>query len=328
MAEISVLIPCYNAANWITETLQSVVKQELDDLEIVLIDDGSTDESAKIVMRDFPFVRLIRTKNQGASKARSLGTSESSGEFIQYLDADDLLAPGKLKRQLEILQISGADVAYGDWQEVINTSNGRCVQGRVYKRKMQLPEIELFTDFWCPPAVYLFRRSIVEKIGGWSETLPVIQDARFALDCALRQGKFVYCEGVMAYYRVHSAGSLSRRDSVAFVRDCLQNAIEVENWWQEHGGINSERKVALLQVYDYVAWMSFKNDKPTFTYAYSSLNKLEPTYIPFRNKILRVIYKRMGYRVAASLAFWYRRSINLYFKKIATTYKNIFSYSR
>ena len=310
MVEISVIVPCYNAAAWISEALGSVVKQGLDSAEIIVIDDGSIDESAKIVERDFPYVRLIKTKNQGASRTRNLGTSESRGKFIQYLDADDLLAPGKLRAQLEILESSRADVAYGSWQVLINKPDGRCLQAGAHKRKMQHPEIELFTDFWYPPAVYLFRRSIVEKVGGWNEKLPVIQDARFALDCALRDGKFIYCEGIMAYYRVHSANSLSRRDSLAFTRDCLENAVEVESWWLGHGGINEERKAALLQVYDYIAWTSFKKDESTFTYAYSALNRLQPGFIPFRNKFLRLIYKRKGYRAAASLAFWYRKIRN------------------
>jgi glycosyltransferase involved in cell wall biosynthesis len=311
MVKISVIVPCYNAADWIAEALQSVVRQGLDNLEIIVIDDGSTDESAKIVEKDFPFARLIKMKNQGASKARNLGTRACAGEFIQYLDADDLLAPGKLKTQLEALEASRADVAYGDWQVLISKPGGGCLQAEVCEKKMQHPEIELFTDFWYPPAVYLFRRSIVEKVGNWSEGLPVIQDARFALDCALRGAKFIYCQGIMAYYRVHSKSSLSRRDSVAFARDCLQNAVEVESWWREHGGINQERKAALLQVYGYVGWTSFKKDRPTFASAHSALQRLEPGYIPFRNKILRVIYKRMGYGAAALLASWYRRIISI-----------------
>jgi hypothetical protein len=110
----------------------------------------------------------------------------------------------------------------------------------------------------------------------------------------------------MAYYRQHSKGSLSRRDSLAFVRDCLQNATQVEFWWQEHGGIKEERKTALLQVYDYVSWESFNKDKPTFAKAFSALQRLQPGYIPFRNKILRFIYTHMGYGPAAMLASWYR----------------------
>lgn len=306
MIEVSVIVPCYNAAGWIKQALASVLDQGPENLEIIVIDDGSTDESAKIVENNFSFVHLIKTKNQGVSKARDLGTSQSGGEFIQYLDADDLLAPGKLKRQLEILKASQADVAYGDWQVLVEKPQGRSRIGEVRRKKMQHPEIDLFTDFWYPPAVYLFRRSIVEKVGGWNAGLPVIQDARFALDCALKGGRFIYCQGIMAYYRVHSMNSLSRRDSVAFVRDCLQNAAEVEGWWRERGGINKERKAALLQVYGYISWMSFRKDRSTFTKAYSALKRLEPAYVPFRNKILRFIYKHTGYGPAATLAAWYR----------------------
>ena len=222
MVLISVIIPCFNAAEWIRETLKSVISQEMRNLETIVIDDGSTDGSADIVEKEFPGVSLVRTKNQGASAARNLGTEMSKGEFIQYLDADDLLVPGKLKFQLEALMNSEADVAYGNWCKLFRGSDGKYVLAEEVEREIQDPEIDLFTDFWCPPAVYLFRRSIVERVGGWNENLPIIQDARFSLDCALRGGRFVYCQGLMAYYRVHSEASLSTRDSIGFVRDCLR----------------------------------------------------------------------------------------------------------
>ena len=311
MAIISVIIPCFNAQRWIRQTLQSVIEQRLDNIEIIVIDDGSTDESANIVEKEFPFVRLIRTNNQGASKARNLGTEMSKGELIQYLDADDLLATDKLKTQAEALKDSDADVAYGNWQELRQIQRGNFVKAKEFKRKMRIPEIDLFTDFWCPPAVYLFRRSIVEKVGGWNEDLPIIQDARFTLDCALHAGRFVYCDGLMAYYRVHYRDSLSRRDSVGFFRDCLRNVIEVEEWWRKYEGIDVERKNALLQVYGYIARETFKKDKPTFEYAYTALNKLQPDYIPYRNKLLRLVCKRMGHRKAAVISFWYRSIKNI-----------------
>ena len=313
MAIISVIIPCLNAQRWIRQTLQSAITQRFDNIEIIVIDDGSTDESANIVEKEFPFVRLIRTNNQGASKARNLGTEISKGELIQYLDADDLLAPDKFKIQVEALKDSGADVAYGNWQELREIQRGNFVKAKEFGRKMRTPQIDLFTDFWCPPAVYLFRRSIVEKVAGWNEKLPIIQDARFALDCALHGGRFVYCAGLMAYYRAHYKDSLSHRDSIGFVRDCLQNTIDVEKWWQGHEGINEERKNALLQSYGYIARVAFKKDKPTSEYAYTAINKLAPAYIPFGNKFLRLVCRHMGYRAAALISFWYGRIINITF---------------
>ena len=91
LARVSVVIPCYNSARWIRETLASVLQQGEDPIEIIAIDDGSTDDTAAIIERDFPAVRLVRTENRGASRARNHGTELASGEFIQYLDADDLL---------------------------------------------------------------------------------------------------------------------------------------------------------------------------------------------------------------------------------------------
>jgi glycosyltransferase involved in cell wall biosynthesis len=306
MAFISVIIPCFNAESWVEETLKSVLHQEISNIEIIVIDDGSTDRSAQIIREKFPFVNLVRTNNQGPSKARNLGTRLSKGDFIQYLDADDLLAPEKLKVQLEVLRKSGADIAYGDWQKLVKTSTGEYAKGGKIEKQLQDPEIDLFTDFWCPPAVYLFRRSIVEKVGGWKENLPIIQDARFVLDCALHGGKFVYCPGIAAYYRIHCADSVSRRDPIAFNRDCLQNAIEIEGGWESHGGIDAERKGALLKVYGYVARSSFEKDESTFESAYYHFRLLDPTYIPEGSTGFKTISKFVGYRRAEAVASHYR----------------------
>jgi len=169
LSTVSIIVPCFNARDWIVDTLTSVFDQGLEDLEIIVVGDGSDDGSADLVAREFPCVRLVRSDHAGASEARNLGTRLSSGDFIQYLDADDLLAPGKLERQVRALIENGADVAYGDWSELPT--------GRVVSRRIEGdPEIALFTDFWCPPAAYLFRRDIVERVGGWRRDLPVIQD--------------------------------------------------------------------------------------------------------------------------------------------------------
>ncbi len=312
MVQVSVIIPCFNAQEWITETLQSVMAQELSDVEIVVVDDGSNDNSAAVIRREFASVRLLQTSNQGPSRARNLGTQVSSGNFVQYLDADDILAEGKLKQQIEALERNAADVAYGDWQELVRQSDGRFKKRRIVARQIEnLSEIALFTDFWCPPAVYLFRRSLVEKVPGWNENLPVIQDARFALDCALYGGQFVYCPGIMAYYRVHSSGSVSTRDSIGFMQDCLRNATEVEEWWERHGCINENHQQALLQVYQYIARASFRKDKLTFEAAYQALERLKPGYVPDHPKHLAIASRILGYRRAEHLASWYRNTKKL-----------------
>src|SRR5262245_43774421 len=108
---VSVIIPYFNAQRWIGDTVRSVLAQEGLTREIILIDDGSSDNGAKEVARVYPELRLVRTENQGPSRARNLGTTLARGRYLQYLDADDLLAPGKLGTQLAALENTGADVA-------------------------------------------------------------------------------------------------------------------------------------------------------------------------------------------------------------------------
>lgn len=306
MPLISIVVPCYNAKNWIQETLESVLTQDVGDMEIIVVDDGSTDGSGDIVKDEFPFVRLIRAERSGPSKARNLGTKESKGEFIQYLDADDLLAPGKLKVQLEAIQNSGADIAYGDWQKLVKTTDNKYIKGGVIGRELKNPEVDLFNS-WNPVNVYLFKRIIVEKIGGWNERLSIIQDARFSLDCALRGARFVYCPGVMAYYRIHSSGSVSTRDPIKFVQECFKNACEIEEYLTRRGSINKSYRKALLRAYGYVARASFKKDKPTFEMAYRALKRLSHRYIPENPRHLRLASQLFGYRNAEYIAVWYRK---------------------
>ncbi len=318
MSNVAVIIPCFNARQWIRETLRSVLDQDIDDddLEIIVVDDGSTDGSADVVAREFPEVRLLRSEHNGPSAARNLGTRRSTADFIQYLDADDLLGSGKLRRQLATLSESGADVAYGDWSELRATSTGEFVTGRrVAGRLDGDPELALFTDFWSPPAAYLFRRGIVERVGGWRADLPVIQDARFVLDCALQGGRFEYCPGEAARYRVHSGGSVSTRDPREFTRDCLRNAVSVERWWDEHDGLSPTRRAALLKVYGQVARASFDADRPTFETAYQALERLEPGYVPGTPRSVRMLARLAGYRRAEALASRYRQAKRLLRRK-------------
>jgi hypothetical protein len=172
---------------------------------------------------------------------------------------------------------------------------------------MTNPEIDLFTDFWCPPAAYLFRRTIVERIGGFNEGLPVIQDARFALDCAIHGARFVYTPGVMAYYRVHQNGSVSTRNPLEFVRDCFRNAIGVEEIWRNTGRLNDQRCGVLVKVYGGVARASYENDPETFESCYQSILRLVPKYHPTEPKSLAWASRLLGYRGAEALALRYRR---------------------
>jgi len=114
---ISVLIPFHNRIAWMLEAVESVKKQTVQDIEIILVDDGSTE--AVIV----PGVRYIRQDHGGAARARNLGVSAATGEWIAFLDSDDLFMPGKLERQLAFMQVCGFDLSHTSYQRMDESGN-------------------------------------------------------------------------------------------------------------------------------------------------------------------------------------------------------------
>ena len=119
-AKISVIIPVYNASGLLPDCLQSIALQTWTDLEVLLVDDGSTDDSAGICRsfceKDSRF-RLLQKENGGVSSARNLGLKEASGDYIAFVDADDWLCPEMLEHQVECLEKDGSDMAMCGFQE-------------------------------------------------------------------------------------------------------------------------------------------------------------------------------------------------------------------
>lgn len=103
VSRVSVVIPCYNGSKFLRETLESALAQTHPPLEVIVVDDGSTDDSAAIAESFDPPVRVIRQENQGESVARNRGMDEARGDWIAFLDADDLWKPEKLAKQLSVI---------------------------------------------------------------------------------------------------------------------------------------------------------------------------------------------------------------------------------
>jgi glycosyltransferase involved in cell wall biosynthesis len=264
---VSVVIPCLNAATTLGDTVESVLAQSWQDIEIIVVDDGSTDRSAEVLRGFGNRIRAEFGSNRGASAARNRGTVLATGAYIQYLDADDLLTPEAIERRLSALNESGADVAYSDWEYFEMDADGSRRQGEIVARRIEDidpdTEIACATDFWAPPAALLYRRRIVEAIGSWNERLPVIQDARFLFDAARRRAHFVHVPGVSAFYR-HAPSSLSRGNQRAFMLDCYHNGVEIQALWQADGPLTAPRKAALAGIFDMTARAFFQFGMPEF----------------------------------------------------------------
>jgi glycosyltransferase involved in cell wall biosynthesis len=279
--QFSVIIPCYNSARWIEATIQSVLQQTIpqSEIEIIVVDDGSKDDSAsRIRAIQTVNLRLIQIANHGVSYARNVGTAASRGQFIQYLDADDLLLPNALLLRRQALIVNSADVAYGRYERLVEQENGTFKTGPVVGQKMEEisadSELAVFSSFWVPPVALMYRREIVEKIGSWNRTLPVIQDARFLQDAAYFKARFVYMPEVLGAYRVHRKGSLSKRNADLFERDILKNIHQTENRWQKNGLLTPARIGYLSKTYKRSAEKFFGRDRVRFRYAFAAHRRL------------------------------------------------------
>jgi glycosyltransferase involved in cell wall biosynthesis len=297
--KVSIIIPMYNASKTISSAIESVFFNTNYLLEVVVVDDGSNDGSGDLVKRNFPHVHVIRTENRGVSAARNLGIQESSGEYIVFLDADDLLVGDKIERQSRISVESEADVVYGDWQKLIQDPEGNWIKGPKVQRSLsEKPDLDFFTDFWCPTGSYLFKRSIVDKVGGFRLDLPVIQDARFALDCALADAKFVHDPEISCLYRVHKTGSVSTQSQFKFASDCLRNAQQIVKIFGEKGFANSEcHQKAIGQVANFCAnnfvGTDYKTEFNQSCELFMSAGKKNQLYLPWFVKYLSFF---IGYR--------------------------------
>ena len=209
--KVSVLIPCYNAEKYIGETLRSVFAQTWQNLEVIVVDDGSEDGSAKEVERfRGAEIALIRQRNAGASAARNRAFEASTGEFVQFLDADDLIAPDKIELQLRRLIGNPKSVASAEWGRFYETPEETQFEPSPVNRDLDpLDWLVLNRLGMLLPARWLIPRTLAEVAGPWDVSLSLADDAEYFSRVLLASEKVLFCEGARCYYRSGLPGSLS-----------------------------------------------------------------------------------------------------------------------
>ncbi len=211
---VSVLIPCYNAGRWIRETLDSVLEQTWPNIEIIVVNDGSTDDSRSILESYLSRgVVVIDQPNRGQTAALNRCLSAARGEFIQYLDADDLLASDKIELQMDRLLDNPDCIAIAEWARFRDKQESANFEPDETWQNMN-PVDWLVTNWedgggMMYPAMWLLPRSLVETIGPWGEELTLINDTDYFTRAVLASRQVLFCEGARTYYRSGISGSLS-----------------------------------------------------------------------------------------------------------------------
>lgn len=216
LPRVSVVVPCFNTERYIAATLRAVLAQAGAELEVIVVDDCSTDGSAALVEREFPQVRLIRRANAGVAAARNAGIAAATARWVAFCDADDIWLPDKLVAQFEAMAaMPGCRMSYAAWQvwpsdeaapdpalleqvaaESQDTPRWAGATGWLY------PELLLDCVVWT--STVLMRRDLLDEIGGFDTELRIGED----YDLWLRASRVTRIERVarpLALYRKHPA---------------------------------------------------------------------------------------------------------------------------
>jgi len=205
--KVSVIIPLYNAENYIAETLLSLYQQSWKHLEIIVINDGSTDHSAEVVEKlDIPNLKLFNRKNTGQSASSNFGISQANGELIKFLDADDILATDCIEKMVIKWRENPNRLVFGEWHYFMkNTSHVNWNYSPIYKDYEHAIDwhVDTLTKAGSMLAgwMWLIPKKILEKAGGWDERLHLMNDFEFSTRLVLQSDGIGFAKGAVHYYR-------------------------------------------------------------------------------------------------------------------------------
>ena len=211
MPTISVVMPAYNAEKTIVQSVNSVLKQSFSDFELLIINDGSTDRTVDLLNDSFqdPRIQAISYENGGLPMARNRGMENASGEFIAFLDSDDMWSSDKLEKQLNALQASDNAGAVYSWTLTMSHDGTQFHPGKSPTHKGNIYPDLLLSNFIASGSNIMIRKEVFQKIGGFDVTLKSSEDWDYYLRIA-KEYLFAVVEEPQIFYR-QSNNSMSSK---------------------------------------------------------------------------------------------------------------------
>jgi glycosyltransferase involved in cell wall biosynthesis len=215
--KISVIMPAFNAGSFIEQSIKSFLDQSWPNKELIIIDDGSSDQTHHIASAYAgPTVKIVTQPNKGQCSATNRGILEATGEYIHFLDADDYLHPDKLSNQMKLqLDVGSTGITFSRWVSHIVT--GELIEDIHNPAYASLPPIEWVSNLFSSGSMlanscYLIHRSLIEQAGGYDETLTLNNDIEYFTRVSLISKGLFFCKDAYTYYR-RSFNTLSQQMS-------------------------------------------------------------------------------------------------------------------
>ncbi|MCX2585035.1 glycosyltransferase family 2 protein [Pedobacter sp. MR22-3] len=287
---VSIIIPIYNSDLYLKETIESAIDQTWPYKEIILIDDGSTDKSLAIAKRyECDWIKVYSQSNQGASVARNYGLSQAKGDYIQFLDADDLLSKNKIERQIRLLEdnknfvsicptvhFNDGEYPYSAKPDEYNrsflfsTTDTHNFLINLYGKNGKSGMIAIHS--WLTP------KTVIDKTGLWNEILTTDDDGEYFCRVALNADGIILSDDVLNYYRKYKERkSLSMQDSRQALKSSLDSALIKKKLLLDKNSSN-ETLVAVYHLLINIAIRSFPRYFSIYKLAIQELPKIKYSY--------------------------------------------------
>jgi glycosyltransferase involved in cell wall biosynthesis len=251
---VSIIIPVFNSEKYLAEAINSVLAQTWPHKEVIIVDDGSTDNSLNIAKNfDSETVRLFQQENKGASAARNKGLAEAKGEYIQFLDGDDLLSADKIYQQVMQLEQNPGKLAICSTVHFYTGTPYQNLQPSLYEESFLFSDDDpahFLINLWGGYSEYgsmvsihswLTPKSIIDEAGPWNEGLGIDDDGEFFTRVLLKSKGVIKSDGISFYRKYlftsslsaskNSAGAISRIKAAMLKKDQLltiNNSIEAQ----------------------------------------------------------------------------------------------------
>ncbi|MGA9778113.1 MAG: glycosyltransferase family 2 protein [Limisphaerales bacterium] len=306
---VSILIPCYNAERWVAQAIESALAQTWSEKEIIVVDDGSTDQSLEIIKRFREQIRWETGPNRGGNAARNRLLELARGEWLQYLDADDYLLPEKVANQMQFLAADPeTDVVFGPvtvehWSE-----------HETRREMLPIPEPHdlwvLLARWYLPQTgASLWRKQAVIDVGGWKPDQPCCQEHELYLRLLTAAKRFTFCPHNGTVYRQWSEQTVCKRDRSEVRRRRMDIEARAEQFLRERGQLTRDRLWAINQTRFEMARSAWQNDHAAAVRIMEVVRRSQPDFQPGGDAApprYWMIFCTLGFRMAETLADWHR----------------------
>jgi len=310
--KVSILIPCYNAEKWIAQAINSALNQTYLHKEVIVIDDGSTDSSLEIIKSFGDIIRWETGHNRGGNIARNRLLELSSGEWLQYLDADDYLLPDKIAKQIQFLEANPhTDIIYSP--SILEHH----IQEEVTQEILPIPQPHdswiLLARWYLPQTGSpLWRKQAIIDVGGWKIDQPCCQEHELYLRLLIAEKRFRYYDKAESVYRQWSEQSVCKKSKPETYRRRLAITDKIEQHLTETKQLNQLRQDAINQARFECARIIWLTDKQWSKKIIGQIRNKNIHFVPSGNcapEIYRLMYQFFGFDFAEAVATFKRNLV-------------------